>query len=144
MICFSCPGLVFGFYFYYFLQSGSWEYYLGGRWTNEPGVMRTAFLPGHDKMTAGFFFLPGIPRALASVLTLVLCALLSLSFRSQVQIRQADHEKNHGRAGRGRAPENHGHVTEVSVEKRLQLRAYAGELKQYVDRVLAAGRGAKG
>lgn len=76
-VYFSYPGLVFGFYFYYYLQSGTWEYYFGGRWTNQPGLLRTAFLPGHDKATAGLFFLPGMPRALASCLTLVLCALLS-------------------------------------------------------------------
>jgi hypothetical protein len=76
-IYFAYPGLVFGFYFYYYLQSGSWEYYFGGSWTNQPGIIRTAFLPGHDKATAGFFFFPGMPRALAPCLTLVLCALAS-------------------------------------------------------------------
>jgi hypothetical protein len=71
------PGLVFGFYFYYYLQAGTWDYYFGGSWTNQPGMLRTAFLPGHDGPTAGFFFLPGMPRALASILTLAACALAS-------------------------------------------------------------------
>ncbi|HEY0385517.1 MAG TPA: 4Fe-4S binding protein, partial [Pyrinomonadaceae bacterium] len=33
---FFFPGLVFGFYFYYYLQAGTWDYYYGGSWTNEP------------------------------------------------------------------------------------------------------------
>lgn len=77
IIYFAFPGLVFAFYFYYYLQSGNWDYYFGGRWTNEPGVIRTAFLPGHNPATAGFFFLPVVPRALAAALTLVGCALAS-------------------------------------------------------------------
>lgn len=76
-VYFVFPGLVFAFYFYYYLQAGTWNYYFGGRWTNEPGIILTAFLPGHDAATAGFFFLPVIPRALASALTLTVCALIS-------------------------------------------------------------------
>ena len=77
-VYFAFPGLVFGFYFYYYLQAGTWDYYFGGRWTNEPGLIYSAFLPGHDAATAGLFFLPAIPRALAAVLTLALFALMSL------------------------------------------------------------------
>jgi hypothetical protein len=72
---FSFPGLVFGFYSYYYLQAGTWEYYFGGQWTYQPGMIRTAFLPGHDAETAGFFFLPVVPRAAASFVTLILCGL---------------------------------------------------------------------
>ena len=74
-VYFAFPGLVFAFYFYYYLQAGTWDYYFGGRWTNEPGVIRSAFLPGHDAATAGFFFLPVVPRALAAAITLLLFAL---------------------------------------------------------------------
>lgn len=77
IIYFAFPGLVFAFYFYYHLQSGSWAYYFDGRWTNEPGLMRTAFLPGHNAATAGFFFLPTIPRALAAAITLAVFAVAS-------------------------------------------------------------------
>lgn len=73
----SFPGLVLGFYTYYYLQSGTWEYYFGGIWTNEPGIWRTAFLPGKDAVTAGFFFWPEIPRAAASLGTLLAFALAS-------------------------------------------------------------------
>jgi hypothetical protein len=74
-VYFAFPGLVFGFYFYFFLQAGTWDYYFGGTWTNEPGVILRAFQPGSDPRTAGFFLLTWIPRALAASLTLALCAL---------------------------------------------------------------------
>lgn len=78
LVYFAYPGLVFGFYFYYFVQSGTWDYYFDGSWTNEPGVILRAFLPGIDAKTAGFFFLPALPRALAAALTLAICAAISL------------------------------------------------------------------
>jgi hypothetical protein len=78
-VYFAFPGLVFGFYFYYYLQSGTWSYYFGTpegvRWVNQPMVIHWAFLPGHDAETAGFFFLPVVPRALAAILTLAVCGL---------------------------------------------------------------------
>ena len=55
---YAFPGVVLAFYTYYYLQAGTWAYYFGGAWTNQAGLIRTAFLPGHDAMTAGFFFLP--------------------------------------------------------------------------------------
>src|SRR5215212_1803982 len=82
---FAYPGLVFGFYFYYFLQSGTWDYYFSGDWTDEPGLLATAFLPGHDAGTAGFAFLPAVPRALASILTLGPCAGASYLLFSRLE-----------------------------------------------------------
>lgn len=76
------PGLVFSFYFYYYLQSGTWNYYFSGAWTNEPEALRNAFLPGYDSLTAGFYFLPSMPRALAAVLTLAVGGLLSFALLS--------------------------------------------------------------
>lgn len=81
-VYFAFPGLVFAFYFYYYLQAGTWDYYFGGRWTNEAGLIRTAFVPGHNAATAGFFFLPVVPRALAAATTLLLCALASFALFS--------------------------------------------------------------
>jgi CRP-like cAMP-binding protein/cytochrome c peroxidase len=72
---FAYPGLVFGFYTYYWLQSRTWDYYFGGSWTDQPGVVGYAFLPGTSPETAGFFFLPAVPRAVAAALTLALFAL---------------------------------------------------------------------
>jgi hypothetical protein len=74
---FAFPGLVFGFYFYYLLQSGGWSYYFAGVWTDEPRLLSGAFQPGHDAATAGFYFLPEMPRALAAALTLLACAAAS-------------------------------------------------------------------
>jgi hypothetical protein len=82
---FAYPGLVFGFYFYYFLQSGNWDYYFSGSWTNQPGVVQFAFLPGTDAATAGFFFLPWLPRALAGAITLAACALASVGVFTLVE-----------------------------------------------------------
>lgn len=76
-VYFVFPGLVFAFYFYYYLQAGTWDYYFGGRWTNEPGTIFTAFLPGRSAASTGFFFLPIVPRALASALTLAVCGAAS-------------------------------------------------------------------
>jgi polyferredoxin len=77
VVYYCYPGLVFGFYLYYFLQSGGWDYYFGGSWTHEPAIFRTAFASGHDAATAGFALLPQISRACASFLTLAICALAS-------------------------------------------------------------------
>lgn len=82
---FAFPGMVFAFYFYFYLQSGTWEYYFSGAWTKEPGVPGSAFLPGHSAQTAGFFFLPFLPRAAAAFLTLALGALLSFFLFSQIE-----------------------------------------------------------
>jgi hypothetical protein len=78
-VYFAFPGVVLAFYGYYFLQSGTWSYYFTGSWTNEPGLVGTAFLPGVDPLTAGLFFLPGLPRALAAGVTLLIGGGLSLT-----------------------------------------------------------------
>jgi len=89
---YAFPGLVFGFYFYYYLQAGTWSYYFtrapnySGAWVNQPAVMWTAFWPGHNAETAGFFFMWGLPRAIASILTLAVCALLSFVLFSWLEI----------------------------------------------------------
>jgi hypothetical protein len=61
---FSWPGIVVGFYVYYYLVSGTWSYYFSGAWTYERD------LP--DQMLApGFTFAPMIPRVVAAPLTLI-------------------------------------------------------------------------
>lgn len=76
-VYYAFPGLVFGFYCYFYLQSENWHYYFSGAWTRQPGLVYTAFLPGSDGSTAGFFFLRVMPRALAAALTLALWGLIS-------------------------------------------------------------------
>jgi hypothetical protein len=85
LVYFAFPGLVFGFYFYYYLQAGTWDYYFGGTWTNQPRLIASAFLPGRDALSAGFYFLPALPRALAAALTLVGCGLLSYGLFSLLE-----------------------------------------------------------
>ena len=76
-VYFAFPGVVLAFYAYYFLQSGTWAYYFDGSWTRETGLFRTAFTPGVDARTAGFYFWPRMPRALAAALTLIAGAVIS-------------------------------------------------------------------
>lgn len=61
---YAFPGLVLGFYSYYWLRHGDWEAYFYGRWTRHPAD--AALVLGQ-----GFFFAPGVPAALAATLTLV-------------------------------------------------------------------------
>lgn len=93
---FAFPGVVVAFYAYYFLQSGTWAYYFDGAWTAEPGLWRTAFLPGHDVSTAGFFFLPAVPRALAAAATLAGGGAASLLLFSAAEPRVARAAKRWG------------------------------------------------
>ncbi|MDF5717448.1 MAG: FHA domain-containing protein [Rhizonema sp. NSF051] len=59
-------GLMLGFYFYYYLYSGNWEYYFSGAWTHESGQLQTLFNPGFY-----IFARPiPIPKLVASPLTL--------------------------------------------------------------------------
>ena len=95
-VYFAFPGLVFAFYFYFYLQSGAWEYYFSGKWTNEPNVLRTAFHPGYDQATAGFYFLPTEPRAAAAFLTLLFGALLSYGLFSQIERHLGGRFRQHG------------------------------------------------
>ena len=66
LVYYAFPGLVFGFYCYFYPQAGTWHYHLGGAWTRQPGLVYTAFVPGEEPWTAGFFLLPAVPRALAA------------------------------------------------------------------------------
>jgi len=88
-VFYAFPGVVLAFYFYYFVQAGSWDYYFGGRWTHEVGLLRTAFLPGVNRATAGVFFWPAIPRAVAAAITLALGAILSFAVFSFIEGRVA-------------------------------------------------------
>jgi len=102
-VYYAFPGLVFGFYFYYYLQAGNWDYYFNGNWTKQSMVMHWAFLPGRNAETAGFFFAPAVPRALASILTLAVCALGSAFLFSLLErpvaklLKRRDPEMESGR-----------------------------------------------
>lgn len=85
LVYYSFPGVVFGFYFYYFLQSGTWEYYFDGSWVDEPLPLARLFLPGTDATTQGLYFMPSVPRGLASIATLIGCGIVSFAFFSLVE-----------------------------------------------------------
>lgn len=84
---YSFPGVVFAFYYFYYLQAGTWDYYFGGHWTHEVGLFRTAFLPGTSAQTSGFYFWPEVPRAVAAAVTLLLGAAVSYSIFSFTEPR---------------------------------------------------------
>lgn len=86
-VFFAFPGVVLAFYGFYFLQSGSWAYYFDGGWTNEIGLAGTAFRPGTSAATAGLFFWPTVPRAVAAAATLVTGGALSLLAFSFLEAR---------------------------------------------------------
>jgi hypothetical protein len=68
-------GLILGFYGYYYLYSGGWDYYFSGIWTHEEGVRQKLFGPG--------FFILGqviqIPKIVAAPLTLAVACVASLA-----------------------------------------------------------------
>lgn len=66
-VFYSFSGLVLGFYFYFYLQSGSFDGYFSGDWANE-------YL---SLTSSGFFFAPFIPLFIAAPLTLLVFSFLS-------------------------------------------------------------------
>jgi hypothetical protein len=44
-VYYAYPGLVFGFYLYFYSQAGTWQYYFSGAWTRQPGLIYTASIP---------------------------------------------------------------------------------------------------
>lgn len=75
---YAWPGIVFGFYLYYYLVEGSWDYYFSGRWTLENDQTTTW-------LDEGFFFAPAIPKVVAAPLTLLTCGALSFATLSLVE-----------------------------------------------------------
>ncbi|HET9992435.1 MAG TPA: cyclic nucleotide-binding domain-containing protein [Kofleriaceae bacterium] len=61
---FAWPGIVVGFYAYYYLVAGTWSEYFSGAWTYQRD------LPSHA-LDPGFTFAPAIPRIVAAPLTLI-------------------------------------------------------------------------
>ena len=69
---FAWPGVVIGFYAYYYLQAGSWSAYFNEGWTYDRGLPDRMFGPG-------FYFLPEVPRIVAVPLTLIAFAAASFA-----------------------------------------------------------------
>lgn len=74
-------GLVFGFYFYYFLYAGNWEFFASGAWAYEPDPIGRIWQPG--------FYLWGraiaLPKLVATPLTLVGCVFASFGLLSLLE-----------------------------------------------------------
>ena len=74
-------GLVCGYFIYYFLYSGNFDYYFSGSWTHEKGQVGKIFNPG--------FYIGGqaipIPKLLATPLTLAIMAGIFCVIISQVE-----------------------------------------------------------
>jgi FHA domain/Cyclic nucleotide-binding domain len=66
LLYFGYLGLVIGFYYYYLIYSGNWEYYFSGAWTHEESQLATIFNPG---MFIGGKAIP-IPKLIATPLSL--------------------------------------------------------------------------
>lgn len=73
LVFYAFPGLVFGFYLYYYLEAGSWSYYFNGTWS----LPQESFSLVSLLQQPGFFFLPQIPKLVAVPLTLFLSAAAS-------------------------------------------------------------------
>lgn len=67
---FAFPGVVLGFYTYFWLRYGDWEAYFDGRWTHTAASFNLALGPG-------FFFAPMVPAIFAAPITLLGFALAS-------------------------------------------------------------------
>ena len=72
-VFYAFAGLVFGFYFYYYLEAGNWAYYFDGTWA-EVSEGQTII---SSLMYPGFFFFPEVPRLIAAPLTLVVSSAVS-------------------------------------------------------------------
>jgi hypothetical protein len=72
MAYYSFPGLVLGFYTYFWLRAGDWEAYFGGGWTNQPITRELLTGPG-------LFFAPWLPAWAAAPLSLAAFMLASFA-----------------------------------------------------------------
>jgi hypothetical protein len=66
LIYYGYIGLVFSFYFYYYLYAGNWDYYFSGSWTHEENLLNTLFNPGFYLFDTPI----PIPKLVATPLTL--------------------------------------------------------------------------
>ena len=75
---FAWPGIVVGFYTYYFLARGQWSDYFDGRWAYDRELPARALEPG-------FYFAPAVPRVIAAPLTLIVFGLASYAVFAAIE-----------------------------------------------------------
>ena len=66
LVFYAYFGLMLGFYVFYFLYAGNWDYYYSGVWTHEDGQLGTLFNPGFYIFNHAI----PIPKIIAAPLTL--------------------------------------------------------------------------
>jgi hypothetical protein len=76
---YAFPGLIWGFYFYYWLREGDWRAFFDGRWTRHAFDWDLVIGPG-------FFFWPELPAIAAATLTLTAFSLLSYAAFAAVEM----------------------------------------------------------
>ena len=75
---FAWPGIVVGFYAYFYLVRGVWDDYFGGRWAYERDLPNKIW-------SQGFYFAPAIPRIVAAPLTLIVFGAVSYAIFASVE-----------------------------------------------------------
>jgi hypothetical protein len=74
-------GLVFGYFIYYYLYAGNWDYYFSGAWAHDENQLESLFKLG--------FYLAGnqipIPKLVAVPLTLAICTFLGYFLGKKVE-----------------------------------------------------------
>lgn len=75
---FAWPGIVIGFYVYYYLAAGTWAAYFSGGWTYERDLPSRMLEPG-------FTFAPAIPRIVAAPLTLLAFGAVSFAVFAAIE-----------------------------------------------------------
>ncbi len=102
---FAWPGIVVAFYVFYYLCSGTWDYYFSGAWAYD----------GAHALDEGFYFLPQLPVAVAAPLTLI--AFGAVSFVIFHIVETVIHGSRLAKEKRAKAP------AEVSAEDKSALEA---------------------
>jgi len=74
---FAWPGIVLAFYLWFWLKTGTWEYYYSGAWASESVTVA-------DLLGPGFFFAPAIPWLVAAPFTLLVFGAASWALFSFV------------------------------------------------------------
>ncbi len=66
-------GLMVGFFLYFYLYTGSWDYYYSGAWSHDPNQLSSLMSPGFYIVDRAI----PIPKVVAAPMTLGICAALS-------------------------------------------------------------------
>jgi Cyclic nucleotide-binding domain/4Fe-4S binding domain len=89
---YSYIGLVVGYFSYYYLYAGSWDYYVSGAWARQPDQLPSLLSPG--------FYLFGqainIPKLVAVPLTLGVSTLIGHQLGKWIESRIKVYSRDHG------------------------------------------------